>query len=434
MAVILTLFEHETIAFAWQSRHVGILERLAAQSGGEVLRPTTHNGVPVLKASQFVGIVRLGDVTIQILPKIYRRNAPTEKRSEEATRNLLHLLAYAGTLQIRQAVIASLLQRRSDWFEILTSLFATHLTAEWQRGAARTYQTIEEELPVLKGSWRIAEQLRRPERRHLFAVTYDELTADNQLNRVLRFVVERLWRLTRDLDNRRLLGELRQWMEDVALVPAVTARQAGPELITRLNSRYEPLLNLARLFLDGGALQLTSGDLSNFAFVFDMNRLFEGFVAGFLARHRAEILPQALENCEILPQTRGAARWLAQVGGRDVFRLEPDLALRQGEAFPILIDTKYKQLNPDKATTLGVAQEDFYQMYAYATRYGCPRVILLYPQNFESAGVELPRFRFAHMPGQIDVAVIDIRRDLGAADVRADLIAHLRSILEGEST
>lgn len=54
--------------------------------------------------------------------------------------------------------------------------------------------------------------------------------------------------------------------------PSTRAKEA------RLNRRLEPLLNLARLFLDGGVMQLASRDLAAFAFVFDMNRVFEAFL------------------------------------------------------------------------------------------------------------------------------------------------------------
>jgi 5-methylcytosine-specific restriction enzyme subunit McrC len=104
----------------------------------------------------------------------------------------------------------------------------------------RTYQVVEDELPVLRGKWRIAEQLRRPYRQHVFPVAYDEFTADNSLNRVFRFVLERLWRLTRDSGNRQMLGELRQWMEEVTVLPHVTAADANASLLTRLTPASHP--------------------------------------------------------------------------------------------------------------------------------------------------------------------------------------------------
>src|SRR5205823_9114854 len=98
-------------------------------------------------------------------------------------------------------------------------------------------------------------------------------------------------------NDRRLLGDLRQLMDEVSLLSFVSAADASSTLLTRLNQRYAPLLNLARLFLDGGAIQLAADDLSMFAFVFDMNQLFEAFVANFIRRHRDEILPPALQKC-----------------------------------------------------------------------------------------------------------------------------------------
>jgi 5-methylcytosine-specific restriction endonuclease McrBC regulatory subunit McrC len=114
----------------------------------------------------------LGSRTIQILPKIYQSDEKTEEDAQgrEATHNLLHLLAYAGQLPVREHTLAPLLKRANDWFEILTRLFASHLLEEWQRGAYRNYQIIEDELSILKGKWRITDQIRHPLRKHIFSV------------------------------------------------------------------------------------------------------------------------------------------------------------------------------------------------------------------------------------------------------------------------
>jgi 5-methylcytosine-specific restriction endonuclease McrBC regulatory subunit McrC len=167
MAAPLTLFEHEFRRFEWTDRDCARLEQMHNALGTEVLRATVRNGKKVIQAAQHVGVIRLGSRTIQVLPKIYRSSGITEEvtRAREATHNLLHLLAYAGQLPIREQRLAPLLKRGNDWFEVLTRLFASHLLEEWQRGAYRSYQIVEDELPVLKGKWRIADQLRRPLRR-----------------------------------------------------------------------------------------------------------------------------------------------------------------------------------------------------------------------------------------------------------------------------
>jgi 5-methylcytosine-specific restriction enzyme subunit McrC len=428
----LTVFEHETLPFDWDDRDLAALEKLNRAAGSELLRASTRGGQRVLRASQHVGVIRLGRQSIQVLPKIYyspESQLDDKARARQATQNLLYLLAYAGQIPMHEQALAGLLKRDLDWFEILTRLFVSHLESEWQAGAHRSYQTVDNELPLLKGRWRLAEQIRRPERRHVFDLTFDEFTADNPLNRTFRYVVERLWRLTRNPDNQRRLGVLRLWLEGVNLLPQLTLADTLQIPITRLNQRFEPLLNLARLFVDDASLQLAHGEHTAFSFVFDMNTLYESFVTNLIRKHRQEILPTALQNCDLLPQTRGAALSLAQRAGREVFLLKPDLAFRSAGRFPLLVDMKYKRLDPADRR-LGVSQGDFYQMYAYARRYCCPRVILLYPQTAEMSQPLQAYFCLNNEVAQILVATLDIRLDLSRPDERKNLIRRLKTILE----
>jgi 5-methylcytosine-specific restriction enzyme subunit McrC len=433
MQPTLTLFEHESKPFEWTDRDLLLLDQMRLSAGAEILRPTVRGRVRHIQAAQHVGVVRLRDRTIQILPKVYQlsETADENDRAKEATRNLLYMLARAGDLRVREHALAPLMRFGADWFEILTRFFASHLLEEWQRGAYRTYTEVEDNSPVLKGKWVISEQLKHPTRRHIFSVVYDEFTADNQLNRVFRFAVERLWQLTRDSGNRQRLGELRQWMDEVTLLPRVTASDANPAQLTRLNERFRPLLNLARLFLEGGTLQMTAGDISTFAFVFDMNQLFEAFIASVIHRHRTEILDDQLANCELLIQSRGATLFLARRNERKVFQTRPDLAIRRDRNdFPLLIDTKYKRLDKNDLK-LGVSQADFYQMYGYSHRYDCPRVVLLYPQMEGTPEPLRVCFSLHSSSKVIEAATVDLRIDMRDKQGQLNLVNELKTILKG---
>lgn len=433
MSQVVTLFEHEcTSGFGWTDRDLVALERLSRAAGAELLRPVVRGKGRELRATQHVGVFRLGNRTVQVLPKIYQSGETTDarQRAREATRNLLHLLQIAGDVPVREQGLASLLRRDMDWFEILTCLFATHLREEWQRGASRGYLLVEDDLPALKGKWRIGEQIRRPGRDHLLADAYDEFTADIPVNRVFRFVVERLWGTTQNSENRQILGELRQWLDEVTLLPSMNANDASPALLNRMNRRLEPLLNLARMLLDGGAMQMAAGNLSSFTFVFDMNHVFEGFVVNFIRRHRKGILPPELQDCELLPQARGASRCLARFEGKLVFHLKPDLAVRRGGTFPLLVDAKYKGLDVSGA---GVEQTDFYQMFAYAHCYTCPRALILYPQTIEVASAFEKEYTLEGTDGKtVVVASVDICVDLSSSQGRGKVIERLRQVIQGK--
>lgn len=424
---ITTLFEYESIEIL-DGYELKCLEQLSKTTGIEILKPVVKNGQLQFQARQHVGVLRLGRRTIQVFPKIHR-SQNREQNQQEAARNLLFMLDYAGYLGIREVNLAAL-QRSQNWFEVLIYLFASHLKREWQKTAHRSYQPVDAVLPVLKGKWQIATQLRRPEQKHLFSVTYDEFTVDNPLNRVFRYVVEKLWQLTRDNGNRQTLTELRYWMDEVTLLPVVTADMAKQIQLSRLNKHYEPLLNLACLFLERLGLQLSANDVNTFSFVFDMNQIFERFMTGFIQRHRNEILPSSLKQCELLPQGQRAVKYLASRDGQRVFRLKPDLIFQVNDQFPVVMDIKYKQLD-ESDRKLGVAESDFYQMYAYANRYACPRVILLYPQTVELCAPQRAYFRLEGSNQEIGVATVNLLQDLSTSEARQALQAELREILEG---
>jgi 5-methylcytosine-specific restriction endonuclease McrBC regulatory subunit McrC len=96
MPETLTLFEHEAKPFDWSDRDLVLLDRMNSEAGPDILRLTVRGRTRVIQAAQHVGVVRLRNRTIQILPKIYRRSETDEKaRASTATRNLLHMLECA---------------------------------------------------------------------------------------------------------------------------------------------------------------------------------------------------------------------------------------------------------------------------------------------------------------------------------------------------
>lgn len=428
MPDLITLFEHETSTVKCTDELLRELERLDRAGRVSMLRTAVRGGKVVLQATQHVGVMRLGHQTIQVLPKIYSSQSRPDRRASEAIRNILVMLSYAGGFGVNERGLAALTSYHADWFEILTKLFCSHLEHEWLRGPYRTYQEIEADLPVLKGRLQVLGTLRRPERKDRFVVTHDAFTVDNQLNRVLRFVVERLWLVTSDPENKRRLTNLRGLMDDVTLLPTVTT-QAIP--IDRTSCRYELLLTLARVFLTHMTLQLSAGAVQTFTFSVDMHVLFESFLTGFIQRNRDAILSPYLAQCSFLPQTRGATLYLARAGLHPVFHLRPDIAFRDASGCPLCIDAKYKRLDAADRS-LGVAQSDFYQMYAYARRYDCPRVLLIYPQAAETGGAMRRRFNLEPDFGVIDVATIDLQVDLTAPAGRAAFVSQLKEVVAME--
>ena len=141
----ITFFEHQSRLYSelgWTADHTAIshIERLNADAGDDLLLVGRHG----LRARQHVGVLRVGGLTLQVLPKIdweagSNVDAPIDSPDHRtavrsATQNLLHLLSYTHDLEIREQDVAPLLAQRADWFELLTRLFAINLHRLVQQG------------------------------------------------------------------------------------------------------------------------------------------------------------------------------------------------------------------------------------------------------------------------------------------------------------
>lgn len=434
--VTITLYEHQSISYdsaglfpqqpSARERLLDAIERLNAASGLEIL----HLGRKSLRANSLVGVLRIGDITFEILPKIDGQppvgSGETHPPLDRSTaRNLLAMLSHAGNLRIYPQEIAGLDSAESSWFELLTRLFAADLYLQVQAGLPQAYITREERLPVLRGRWDIQRQLaRHPDDPQHFSVIYDELTADTPLAQVFRFTVERLLPLSSDPENRRLLGTLREWLSSTSLLTEIPESLLNKITFNRLNERCRPAFHLARLFLSASAPRLTAGGVPAYAFVFDMNALFERFIAAFIERHRSGLLPPEWQPAKILIQSERMPVYLANAGEKKAFRLRPDLLLVQGTGAPLLVaDTKYKQIRLSRGQP-DIPQEDIYQMVAYGVRLRTQRLLLLYPQ---SAGEDPIRstFDIESTTTRLFVATVNLHSPL--ADP-APLIDELRAI------
>jgi len=183
-------------------------------------------------------------------------------------------------------------------------------------------------------------------------------------------------------------------------------------VLDRTNGRWRELLNLARLLL-GERFQTTSAGGSNgFSLLFEMNTLFEEYVARMLRR--------ALADTDLRVVSQGGRLYCLETDDRrGLFQTRPDILLRRGNEVVQVIDTKWKRIgirmhDPKQ----GVSQSDVYQMMAYGRLYECGRLTLLYPHHAALDRPEgiLANSRITGSDHRLETATIDVAvdRDLGA--------------------
>lgn len=395
-------------------------ERVAHDDGG-VFTWYAHHA----KASQWVGVVQVDGLQVEILPKI---EAPSADDVGHVSRmNLLAMLAMAGNLPVRSRELASLAERKASLSEVLARLFAEKLVAELLRGPERRYRSRRENLHGFKGKLVVARQvLRNAAHRERFVCDYDELVTDTPMNRVFRAACRQLVlaaRVPRTVDALRRALSLLDEVEDEVVTPELLQRVP----IDRKNERFESLFAFCRLLFAHESPTARAGATNTFSLLFDMNVVFEQFITAFVRRH---VLPQ-LPGWSLFPQAHGRHRHLLSRAGRGVLRLAPDLLLETPDGDLVVVDTKWKHLARG-GKQRRASRSDLYQLYAYLQRFEADRTVLLYPRVPHVDPDVLEVFEQGDEPGtkRVEVRFTDVSVDLASETGRAALGEELRRLLQ----
>lgn len=346
---------------------IDALDALAARLKIPVIEHLSRSRV---RPAQYVGAVRLARRTVEFLPKIER---PEGDCPLPAVRhNLLQMLLTAHDLEGATPGQAALESTTDGWLDILMRLFARALADQLRRGLIRRYRSEADDLPTVRGRLQIEVQLRRNlVHRERSACEFDEFDEDHALNQLFRVAIRRMLGVATGNATQQALRELLPAFEGVSDVEP-SADWLNRVTLDRISERFALPLGMAKLFLHGATTGLYAGDRDSFALLFDMNELFEKYVARTLRRHlRGSGFEVSIQDSPF-HLVRDA-----QTGHR-LFKLRPDIVVRKGGMAHCIIDTKWKRLSPEERK-LGIAQGDLYQMLAYAESYASAAVLLVYP-------------------------------------------------------
>jgi len=364
-----------------------------------------------LKATQFVGVVQVPGLAVEILPKADTGHSD-DRDPGRARANLLYMLSLTRRVPVRERELAALQACRMPLLEALSLLFLGRLHGELRRGLHHSYIHREADERFLKGKLRVRDQTRRGVvHRERFCVAFDEFVADTPLNRVLKAAARRL---SGSVQTLRAQQRVREALARFAGVRDTVVRrhQLDEIVLDRTSERFRVLLDFSRLLLFGTAPAPTTGRVRTFSLLFDMNTLFEEFVGEFIRRHAAEL---GLQDSHIHIQAAGCRRYLLREApplSMPRVRLKPDLVIRQAGSVRLVLDTKWKLVGDGPNSVLaGVSLTDVYQLYAYASRYACDDTILLYPG---APGRDAATYLLEGGPGarRLRIEFIDLSRDL----------------------
>lgn len=373
MAEILSVIEHDSLPViaervnaqrALGIHHARLLEKLSSTLPAGAFS-WGHQSV---RFAQFCGVIQLDDLTLEILPKIHGK----ETQPESCRSALILMLQTARLIRTHKGALAGINTQRMSLLDIFIQHFCQDLHAQIIQGKLRNYVEREENLAVIRGRLAVPQHIRHNVvHKERVYCRFDEFSEDILLNQILRFTLRLLMPWTRSSKTRKQLSELLMHFDGIRDVP-ITLQSFNSLTSDRINQRFQPVLEQCRLFIAAIKPDVLAGSTPLFSLLFDMNWLFEAWVA-------EKLKPWAHQQGWHL-RTQGPRRYLAiREGDSPQFQLIPDIVFVDDNEVPKLIaDTKWKLLN-ENDRKLGVSNSDIYQLYAYAGRYEVPHLQLIYP-------------------------------------------------------
>ena len=406
MAEILTCLEHDSIPIVPLRRsdkkeisvsHSSQIENLIANK----LLPSgiVSWGRNSIKLSQFCGVLQLSNLTIEILPKIYGEDVSVGISSRDA---LIRMLKDCGYLKLHRSTQANIRHQPHTILDVFILAFCEELSVQIARGLISRYVEKEENLNVLRGKLLTGMQLKQnfvhQERMYC---RYDELSEDTMINRIIKFTLQILSTMAHSVFTKKRVDELVVRFNAVSDV--VISRQTTYPVLDRTSTRYKNILDQCKLFIQEYNPDVVAGRGRAFAFLFNMNQLFESWIV-------AKLRPIAREQ-GIALRSQGPIKnfgsWQEFGGEKEVFQMKPDISLLEvNDNVSSIADAKWKILNQDEYK-MNISQSDLYQMQSYANRYNVSSLKLFYPKQNAFTEIKKMKILGSHNSA-LEIIPIDI--------------------------
>ncbi|WP_312825726.1 5-methylcytosine restriction system specificity protein McrC [Epilithonimonas sp.] len=357
------VFEHSFLPIGengFEQRHFVALSKLNALQDYQYF-DLKHNGV-VFK--QFVGVIQVDGLTIEILPKIDRYESENEDNKAKWQKVLIQMLKVTKKLKIQQVGQANVSKQSIHLLDIYFEWFLSEVQLLIHQGLIKQYYKQTGNVKALKGKLEFAGHINKNlVHKERFYTTHQVYEKDHLIHQILGQALDIVTYLSKGT---YLYSKCKTVQLDFPEVKAIRANENTFSKIprSRKTAPYETALAIARLIILNYAPNISSGSENMLALLFDMNSLWEEYVLVRLKQAAQE----SSEYIEVYGQD-SKPFWNA-------ITIRPDIVLKKGSEVVLIIDTKWKNIDQTQPST-----HDLRQMYVYNEYWKSQRSLLLYPSN-----------------------------------------------------
>lgn len=384
------VFEHSFLPIGgkFEQRHFVALSKLNELHGYQYF-DLKYNGI-VFK--QFVGVVQVDNLTIEILPKIDKNESESSANKQKWQSVLIEMLRVTRKLKVQKVGEASVAKQSIHLLDIYFEWFLNEIQLLLHQGLIKQYYKNTSNVKALKGklefSGHLSKNLIHKER---FYTTHQVYDKDHLIHQVLGQALNIIASLSKGT---YLYSKCKTIQLDF---PEVTKIQANESVFLRLpknrkTAPYETALSIARLIILNYAPNIKNGSEQMLALLFDMNNLWEEYV---LVR-----LKQVAEENHIKVYGQESKGFWKNI------TIRPDIVLERGEGESkqiYIIDTKWKNIDYSEPST-----HDLRQMYVYNEYWKSEKAILLYPSNINEEIFDKEKNRFIDRSHSCSIGKVSI--------------------------
>ena len=368
---LIQVFEHQTLSYgkkykgvAFTQKHFESLAKLNTLHDNKYFT-LVHKGI---KFSQYVGVVQIDTLTIEILPK-----ADQSSENTNIWRNVLvEMLRSTRRLRVNQVGQADVNKQNIHLLDIYFDWFLREVETLIHQGLIKKYYKQTKNVSSLKGklefAGHISKNLIHKER---FYTTHQVYDRDHQIHQILKLALLIIEQFSK---GSYLYAKCKRVQLDYPEVSSIKCSDATFDKL-KLNRKSQPYakaLEISRLIILNYAPNISSGSERMLALLFDMNSLWEEYILVQLKK--------ACLNTSYRVEGQQSKRFW------DNMSLRPDIIIKHNNIVQLVIDTKWKRIKGKKPSS-----HDLRQMFVYNEYWQSNKAILLYPASGKS---KVPDFLF----------------------------------------
>jgi len=339
-----------------------------------------HKGVLF---NSYVGVIQIGGLTIEILPKADNSNNPDKGTWQKV---LLNMLKVCKHIQVDNVSETNLNKKYNSILEVYFEMYLNELESLIKKGLIKKYRRIQSNQNALKGKLVFSQNIQKN------VVHKERFYCEHQLYDKDHLIHQILYRgllILKDLVNNNLKDKLNRILFEFQDYQQVMINKNHFEKLVndRKTQPYFKTIDIAKMLILNYSPNLNSGNDNMLTLLFDMNKLWEEYIYRILQRHKPNGYQVSFQNSDKFWEHK---------------TIRPDIVITNDQDENFVIDTKWKIINANNPS-----DDDLKQMFTYNLHWKAEKTLLLYPKTFQEDS-RFGEFHYNSLQKKCKLGFVDI--------------------------